>query len=133
MVKPNHGALHVLYRLDCPIPSDWKLQSRCLQTIHVPEDHTAETLADGMKEVLDHWNLGPSKQVCLTTDSGANIVKAARDLDWPWISCLGHNLHLAITKSMKDEPRISRAIGICKRNLQSVSDFNETFNFKISS
>ena len=124
------------------------------------EDLTVKTLADGMKEVLDHWNLAPSKQVCLTTDSGANIVKAVRDLNWPWISCFGHNLHLAITKSTKDEPRISRAIGICKRivsafsrswkrrrdlskaqldfelpvkSLVLVSDFNETFNFKISS
>ena len=142
------------------IDQDWKLQSRCLQTLHVPEDHTAKTLADGMKEVIGHWNLAPSKQVCLTTDSRANIVKAKCDLDWPWISCFGHNLHLAITKSMKDKPRISRAIGICKRivnafsqswkrrrnlskaqlelelpvkSLVSVSDFNETFNFKISS
>lgn len=103
------------------IDPDWKLQSRCLQTLYVPENHTAETLADGMKEVLEHWNLAPSKQVCLTTDSGANIVKAARDLDWPWISCFGHNLHLAITNAMKDEPRISRAIGICKRIVAAFS------------
>ena len=100
------------------IDQDWKLQSRCLQTLYMPDDHTAETLADGMNKALDRWNLAPSKQVCLTTDSGANIV---RDLDWPWISCFGHNLHLAITKSMKDEPRISRAIGICKRIVSAFS------------
>ena len=92
------------------IDSDWKLQSRCLQTLYVPEDHTAKILAEGMKE-----------QVCLTTDSGANIVKAAHDLAWPCISCFGHNLQLAMTNAMKDEPRISRAVGICKRIVFSQS------------
>ena len=62
-----------------------------------------------MNEILNEWQLSPSNQVCLTTDSGANIVKAASDLNWSWISCFGHNLHLAITYAMKDEPRISRA------------------------
>ena len=37
------------------IDPDWKLQSRCLQTLYVPEDHTAETLADGMSEILNEW------------------------------------------------------------------------------
>lgn len=103
------------------IDPDWKLQSRCLQTLYVPADHTAENLADGMNEILNQWQLSPTKQVCLTTDSGANIVKAARDLNWPWISCFGHNLHLAITNAMKDEPRISRAIGLCKRIVAAFS------------
>ncbi len=103
------------------IDSDWKLQSKCLQTLYVPEDHTAKNLAEGMKEVLDQWKLAPSKQVCLTTHSGANIVKAARDLDWPWIPCFGHNLHLAITNAMKDEPCVSRAVGICKRIVTAFS------------
>ncbi len=94
---------------------DWKLQSRCLQTLYTPADHTAENLADGMKEILEHWNLSSTKQVCITTDSGANVVKAVRDLGWPWMSCFGHNLHLAITNSMKNENRISRAIGVCNR------------------
>ena len=103
------------------IDPDWKLQSRCLQTLYVPKDHTAETLADGMNEILNEWQPSPSNQVCLTTDSGANIVKAASDLNWSWISCFGHNLHLAITYAMKDEPRISRAIGICKRIVAAFS------------
>ena len=95
------------------IDSHWKLQSRCLETLYTPADHTAENLADGMKEILENWNLSSTKQVCITTDSGANVVEAFHDLGWPWMSCFGHNLHLAITNSMKDENRISRAIGVC--------------------
>jgi hypothetical protein len=103
------------------IDPDWKLQSRCLQTLYAPADHTAETLADGMKEILEYWHLSSTRQVCITTDSGANVVKAVRDLDWPWMSCFGHNLHLAITNAMKDENRISRAIGVCKRIVTAFS------------
>ena len=31
------------------------------------------------------------------------------------MSCFGCNCHVAITNSMKDENRISRAIGVCNR------------------
>jgi hypothetical protein len=77
-----------------------------------------------MNEILNEWQLSPSNQVCLTTDSGANIVKAASNLSWSWISCFCHNLHLALTYAMKDDPRISRAIGICKR---IVAAFSQTW------
>ena len=36
------------------IDSHWKLQSRCLETLYTPADHTAENLADGMKEILEN-------------------------------------------------------------------------------
>ena len=87
------------------IDSHWKRQSRCLETLYTPVDHTAENLADGMKVILENWNLSSTKQVCITTDSGAKVVKAVQDLGWPWMSCFGHNLHLAITNSMKDDER----------------------------
>jgi len=35
-----------------------------------------------MKCSLEAWELDESKQVCLTTDSGANIVNAASRLNW---------------------------------------------------
>ncbi len=34
--------------------------------------------------------------VCITTDSGANIVKAASLNNWTRLQCFGHRLHLAI-------------------------------------
>ncbi|XP_061584717.1 E3 SUMO-protein ligase ZBED1-like [Cololabis saira] len=52
--------------------------------------------------------------VCITTDSGANIVKAASLNNWTRLQCFGHRLHLAIENAMKD-PRIDRAVGLCKK------------------
>ena len=81
--------------------SKWKLQSRCLQTSFIIEDHTGKNLAEAMRCSLEAWELDESKQVCLTTDSGAKIVNAASTLDWKRLSCFKNNLHLAITNSIK--------------------------------
>ncbi len=97
------------------IDSQWQLQSKCLQTHYLPEDHTSEILASSLTATLESWLLTADKQVCITTDSGSNIVKAAKDLKWPRLSCFGHNLHLAITKSFHHDPRVTRALGLaCK-------------------
>lgn len=74
---------------------NWNLQSACLQTSYFPQDHTGELLAEGLKDVLKAWDLPEARQVCLTTDNGANIVKAVRLNDWPRLQCFGHRLHLA--------------------------------------
>ena len=57
----------------------WKLRSRCLQTSFMPEDHTGESLAEAMRCSLEAWELVETKQMCLTTDSGASIVNAGLD------------------------------------------------------
>ena len=64
------------------IDSNWILPSRCLQAQFFPESHTGENIAEAMQSVLDSWSLKSDNQECLTTDNGANIVKAARDLDY---------------------------------------------------
>ncbi len=97
------------------IDSQWQLQSKCLQTHFLPENHTSEVLADSLMTTLESWMLMAEKQVCLTTDSGSNIVKAARDLQWPRLSCFGHNLQLAITRSLDHDPRVSRALGLARK------------------
>ena len=53
--------------------------------------------------------------MCLTTDSGSNIVKATRELQWQGISCFGHNLHLSITKSLQGNSRCFRALGVARK------------------
>ena len=80
--------------VDC----DWKLQSRCLQTAFMPEDHTADNLSAALSDVLDAWQLSSAKQVAITTDNGSNIVLACSNLDWLRLSCFGHNLNLAVRK-----------------------------------
>ena len=74
-----------------------------------------------MKCSLEAWELDESKQVCLTTDSGANIVNAASRLDWMRLSCFGHNLHLAITDSIKCDDRCTRALGLARKIVSTFS------------
>ena len=99
---------------------NWKLQSYCLQTMCCPEDHTGENLASALESSLEAWDLQADQQSCLTTDNGSNFIKAASLLDWPHISCFGHNLHLAVTTATEDS-RVSRAYGICHKIVNTFS------------
>ena len=62
---------------------------------------------------MESWTLLVEKLVCSTTDNGSNTVAAVETLDWVGLSCFGHNLHLVITNSFKDDARTTRALGIC--------------------
>ena len=94
---------------------------RCLQTQFLPHDHTGANLAEAMEAVLESWELSTARQVCLTTDNGANIVCAADLLTWPRLSCFGHNLHLAITNSLKEDHRCNRAIAVSRKIVSTFS------------
>lgn len=97
------------------ITADWTLQSKCLETRYVPDNHTADTLGENLKCALADWGLDEHKLVCITTDNGANIVAAIRNLGWPWLNCFGHNLHLAVSHGLdSNKGRTARAIGLCK-------------------
>ena len=41
------------------IDQEWNLQSWCLQTLFVPQDHNANNLADVMEETVESWGLDP--------------------------------------------------------------------------
>ena len=49
----------------------WSLQSWCLQTLFVPQDHNADNLDDVMTETLTNWSLDPVNQVCVM-DNGSH-------------------------------------------------------------
>ncbi|KAI4885812.1 hypothetical protein NFI96_022422 [Prochilodus magdalenae] len=78
------------------INSEWKLCSPCLETSYFPKDHTGHNIADSLREFLQSWCLKEEKQVCVTTDSGPNVVKAIELNNWTRLSCFGHRLHIAI-------------------------------------
>ena len=52
------------------------ITSRCLETLFLSEDHTRVNIAAGMLTTPESWRQQPAKQVCFTTDSGANIINA---------------------------------------------------------
>ena len=75
-------------------------------------DHTGQNIADAILDILDNWQLSISKLVAATTDSGSNVIAAFNILGLLRISCFGHNLDLAIKKSLK-ATQIQRALGRC--------------------
>ena len=93
------------------IDDQWQFQSMCLQTHFLPENHTSDVLVDSLTTTFESWMLTAEKQVYL----GSNVVKAARDLKWPRLSCFGHNLHLAISKFLDHDSRVSRALGLTRK------------------
>ena len=103
------------------INHNWELRSRCLQTMFMPEQHTGENIAKAIQATLEAWGLQETHQVCLTTDSGSNVIKAAERLQMTRLACFGHNLHLGVTNALKDDSWLSRALGVCKKIVSSFS------------
>ena len=48
----SHGMKPYLSYTIHYIDQEWTLQSRCLQTLYLSEDHTASNLAEGLEETL---------------------------------------------------------------------------------
>ncbi|ROL48341.1 Zinc finger BED domain-containing protein 1 [Anabarilius grahami] len=94
---------------------NFELKACCLGVVYFPESHTSENIAYGLREVLASWNLKEENQVSITTDNGANVVKATELNNWVRLQCFGHRLHLAIENAVKGDERITRAVGLCKR------------------
>jgi len=86
-----------------------------LQTLFMPTDHNGENLSESMKLVLNGWGLSEENQICITTDNGSNLVRAYHLLNWLHIPCFGHNLHLAITNTVKDDSHVARALGVIRK------------------
>ena len=74
----------------------WQYHTRCLQTVFLSSNHTGKNLAKALEMALATWGLDVHKQVCITTDSGANIIRACTLQGWQRLSCFGHNLNLAV-------------------------------------
>ena len=112
------------------VGNNWSLDTRCLQVLYLPKDHNGQNIAEALEGALDSWNLDASRQVCITTDNGSNIACATTThLGWTRLSCFGHNLNLAIENSIKNDDRVSRALGVCRK---LVSTFSHSFKLKQS-
>ena len=89
-----------------------QLQSHCLRTAYLVEDHTGENIKESLLDTLHEWNLCETKVVAITTDSGSNIKRACSLLKWSRLSCFGRNLDLAINKALNDS-RVTRVLKVC--------------------
>jgi len=79
------------------------MHSYCLTTTYFSDDHTVENTKQSPVDTLSEWNLDPSHLVAIMTDSGSNIQQVCLLLHWTRICCFGHNLDLAIQKSLQDD------------------------------
>ena len=91
------------------------MKSYCFNTLFLPQDHIGVNISEALQSILESWSLPENKLACITKDNGSNVTAAVEILGWNGLSCFGHNLHLAITNSMKEDDHISRAIGIAHK------------------
>lgn len=95
------------------INSDWQLKSLILEFQLIPHPHDAPAICDFMKTAIVDLNI-QDKILAITTDNGPNVVAAIGLLEkdlrlkekFPNIGfthfrCLGHVLHLAVQKALK--------------------------------
>ena len=73
------------------INKSWEMKNLCLQTTFLPCDHTSDNLADALQGAIDSRGLRQEQLVCITTDSGSNIINATSKLGRKRLSCFGHN------------------------------------------
>ena len=71
-------------------------------------------ISQALQRILESWALPENKLICITTDNGSNVIAAVKILKCNSFTCFGHNLHLGITNSMKDD-QITCAIGIAHK------------------
>ena len=61
-----------------------------------------------------------SQEVCMTTDSRSNVIKAANYLGWIRLSCFDHD-HLTVTKTINGDSRCSHTMGVGRKVVSAFS------------
>ena len=95
------------------VDGEFKFQSKCLQTMEVTQDHTAESLKEVLTDMLCSWKID-SKVCGAVTDNASNMVNTFRLLGIQHFPCIAHTLQLAIQRGL-EVPRVQRVLGRCKK------------------
>lgn len=84
------------------LTDSFKMQSACLGCYEMSEDHTAENISDALSCSLNEWNITEDNQrIAFTTDYGANVVLAVKNISQNHIPCFGHTLNTAINNAFQ--------------------------------
>ena len=95
------------------ISSEWALKSAVLENICIVGSHTAENIAQHLRERCDKWNI--FDKVCtIVTDNAANITAATKILNKRQIPCFAHVLNLVVQEAMKNTPDVLEVRGKIK-------------------
>ena len=83
------------------INQNFEISDVLLDITYFPTPHTAEAIADIIKNSIQKWKI-ENRVIAITTDNGSNMVAAINKLT-PIVrlSCVSHTLQLAIGKGLK--------------------------------
>ncbi|XP_072938838.1 E3 SUMO-protein ligase ZBED1-like [Epargyreus clarus] len=91
---------------------DGILRSCVLNTIAVPESHTADNLAERLNAILIEWNI-KEKVVSVVTDNVTNMIKMCSLLELRHMPCFAHMLNLLVQQSL-NLPELADLTKKCK-------------------
>lgn len=79
------------------------LLSVCLETLELSESHTAEYLADNLKNIFKKWGIDQTKIVAVVTDNDAKMIKAVQIIFGlnRHINCFAHTINLIVENGIK--------------------------------
>jgi len=83
------------------IADNLTLQSKCLQTLEVPQDHDAASLKDVLSYMFSDWKKITDKVCVGITDNGSNIVNTFTLLNFDHFPFIAHTLQFTVNKSLK--------------------------------
>ena len=106
------------------INEQYELKYYLLEAKEFTETHTANSIAEEMRNILSEWELGPIDLVTSTTDNAANIKATLQQLGCLHMPCFSHVLNLAVEKAMAIQG-VSRVIVHCH---QLTSHFHRSTN-----
>ena len=93
------------------VNSNYELKSFVLQTLPLGTQHTAENMANLMREIALDWSF---RDVFAVTDNASNMVKCFQSiLKWPHLGCIGHTLNLSVKKCF-GVPAVSKILAKCR-------------------
>ena len=104
------------------INAAWEMRSVVLQTRKAEAQHTSENIADDLQKASTEWGLDQKPTPYIVTDNAANEVKAIKMLKWLHVSCMGHNINLAVRAALAI-PRVNTVVA---RGRNQVSFFHNS-------
>lgn len=83
------------------LDDETSIQSYMLECIPDVQRHTAQNLANLVKQVCEDWKI-EEKIVAVTADNAANIQNAINLLKWRSVPCFAHTLNLIVQSALRD-------------------------------
>ena len=78
------------------INSDWKLESKVLQTKEMPERHTGENIAEVLCNAIKEWKVDERRICAVVHDNASNMNLAIEKLGCGNVPCFAHTLQLVL-------------------------------------